>query len=308
MEIVCRHVAFQVINFALLVPIHLLLTIHVVFQIVDLALLHGILFVQIVNFALLAPVHLLLAIHVVFQIGDILTLLFIDFVIVADRSPLRIIFLLKAVDLALLHGILFVQIVDFTLLAPVHLLLAIHVVFQIGDILTLLFIDFVIVADRSPLRIIFLLKAVNLTVLFFVPLLAHFDGRVLLFIPVRHAVQTSILRCAAQIIGRHVLLQTGHSVFQIRHVAFQPGYILLIVFQLINLIILPFFVVKRVKIFSICGCIIPIPRPRRSSSYLCTAQGEQDAAGEEGGEDGPFQRAAGPFLFTSAPPPYGCCE
>ena len=175
----------------------------------------------------------------------------------ADRSPLRIIFLLKAVDLALLHGILFVQIVDFALLAPIHLLLAIHVVFQIGDILALFFIDFVIVADRSPLRIIFLLKAVNLAVLFFVPLLAHFDGRVLLFIPVCHTVQTSILRCVAQIIGRHVLFQTrhvafqiinvcvllvildlacvkivlqpGHSVLQIRHVAFQPGNVLLIV-------------------------------------------------------------------------------
>lgn len=45
-----------------------------------------------------------------------------------------------------------------------------------------------------------------------------------------------------------------------------------------------------------------------SRTDLCAAQGEQDAAGEEGGEDGPFQRAAGPFLFTSAPPPYGCCE
>ena len=159
---------------------------------------------------------------------------------------------------------------------------------------------------------------------------AHFDSRVLRFVFVNAHFDGRILFVILDLACVKVILQTGHVLFQaanvcvlfmvflrtilesafqmrhivlqIRHVAFQPGYILLIVFQLINLIILPFFVVKRVKIFSICGCIIPIPRPRRSSSYLCAAQGEQDAAGEEGGEDGPFQRAAGPFLFTSAPP------
>ena len=219
----------------------------------------------------------------------------------------------QAVDLTLLQGILFVQIVDFALLAPVHLLLTFHVVPQIADLAVLRFVPVLAHFNSGILMCVMpviscqpIFQIIDGGILFLVRGLQLANLAVLLFIPICHAVQSAVLCRVAQVVLFHVVFQVTDFRFVFFdslplffNIFLQAGHVLPIFVQIFNLIILPFFMLKCILIVCNMTCRTIIPP---SSIGGHPAQGKKDGAGEERGEDGAFQRAAGLFLLTSAPP------
>ena len=207
-----------------------------------------------------------------------------------DRAPMSVIFLFEAIDFVLLVFVPFVLVANSS---PLHVIL----MFEPIDFVLLVFVPFVLVANGSPLHVILMFEAVDLMLLHAVNHIVAADRSVLHAVHYFARFDLSLLHAV-----NHVVAVDGSPLAVIHRVLFVVFDCALIksLFQifdsrtiLFNLFILPSFM-HEVK-----------SNIRRD---LCPAQGQQDGAGEERGEDGAFQRAAGLFLLTSAPPPLcDCC-